>query len=91
MMSVGLRALKNQTSRVLRRVAGGEPLVVTDRHRPVAVLVPAGGRRDDATARLHALRESGRVGWAGGKPRGLVGGPATKGATVSDAVIQDRR
>lgn len=50
MASVGIRNLKNQLSRYVRRVAAGERVVVTDRGRVVAELVPpsadspAGGR-----------------------------------------------
>lgn len=38
--SVGIRELRNDLSRYLRRVRGGERLVVTDRNRPVALLTP---------------------------------------------------
>lgn len=40
MAEVGIRELNQQTGRVLRRVAAGESLVVTDHGRPVAMLVP---------------------------------------------------
>jgi prevent-host-death family protein len=39
-MDVGVRELKSRLSEYLARVAGGEPIVVTDRGRPVARLVP---------------------------------------------------
>jgi len=38
--SVGIRELRHDLSRYLRRVKGGERLVVTDRNRPVAMLTP---------------------------------------------------
>ena len=38
--SVGIRELRQNLSRHLRRVAAGEQLVVTERGRPVAVLSP---------------------------------------------------
>ncbi|HYH49838.1 MAG TPA: type II toxin-antitoxin system prevent-host-death family antitoxin [Acidimicrobiia bacterium] len=44
-MEVGIRALRNQLSEFVERVRGGEELVVTDRGRPVARLVPVGGER----------------------------------------------
>lgn len=37
---VGIRALKQNASEVVARVAAGEELTVTDRGRPVARLVP---------------------------------------------------
>ena len=50
MKSVGIRELKNNLSRVIRRVEGGESIDVTDRERVVARLAPpdagAEGRRD---------------------------------------------
>ena len=40
MTRVGIRELKQNASAVLRRVAGGEVVEVTDRGRPIARLVP---------------------------------------------------
>ncbi len=40
MDSIGVRELRQHASRYLERVAHGESLVVTDRGRPVARLVP---------------------------------------------------
>ncbi len=40
MVRIGVRALQQNASAVLRRVEGGERLEVTDRGRPVALLVP---------------------------------------------------
>jgi prevent-host-death family protein len=42
---VGIRELRQQASAVIRRVANGESITVTDRGRPVARIVPlsAGG------------------------------------------------
>ena len=39
MEHVGVRELRRQASAILRRVAAGETVVVTDRGRPVAVLL----------------------------------------------------
>ena len=38
--TVGIRELRQNLSRYLRRVVAGERLVVTERRRPVAVLAP---------------------------------------------------
>lgn len=40
MSEVAVRELNQQTGRVLRRVAEGESLIVTDHGRPVAMLTP---------------------------------------------------
>jgi prevent-host-death family protein len=37
---IGVRELRQHASRYLARVAGGETIEVTDRGRPVALLVP---------------------------------------------------
>jgi prevent-host-death family protein len=49
---IGVRALRQQASAVLRRVAAGERLEVTDRGRPVALIVPL--PQEDGLARLDA-------------------------------------
>ena len=56
MRSVGLKVLKNRLSEFVRLVAGGETVLVTDRNRVVAEIVPPSpGRRlvseDEFTAR----------------------------------------
>ena len=55
METIGVRELRQHASRYLARVAGGESLEVTDRGRPVAMLVPI---RSDT---WEALLASGRV------------------------------
>jgi prevent-host-death family protein len=42
-MNVGIRELKAHLSEYVARAAGGEEVVVTDRSRPVARLVPFAG------------------------------------------------
>ncbi len=53
--SVGIRALKQNASAVIARVAAGETIQVTDRGRPVAEIVPL------RQGRLQQLVESGQV------------------------------
>ena len=86
---VGVRTLKNQTSAVLRRVQRGETMTITDRQRPIAVMIAAGS--DSVDAVVQQLCKIGRLAWGGGKPTGCVGPPAVKGANVAAAVIEDRR
>lgn len=40
--SVGIRALQQHASAVVARAAAGEEIVITDRGRPVAKLIPLG-------------------------------------------------
>ncbi|HSV05504.1 MAG TPA: type II toxin-antitoxin system prevent-host-death family antitoxin [Candidatus Binatus sp.] len=87
---IGVRQLKDKLSATLARVRRGEVITVTDRNRPVAVIVPAGaGEGTDAVVRT--LVKSGRIAWAGGKPVGLHNAPRIRGRSVSDAVVEDRR
>jgi prevent-host-death family protein len=44
MVRVGIRELRQQASALLRRVAAGEIVEVSDRGRPVAVITRAGPR-----------------------------------------------
>lgn len=53
MAEVGIRALKQNASAVVKRVVAGEPVTITDRGRPVARMVPL------ETSRLEALIASG--------------------------------
>jgi prevent-host-death family protein len=52
MERIGVRALRQDASAVLRRVAAGARVEITDRGRPVALLVPL--PRGDALGRLAA-------------------------------------
>lgn len=56
MRSVGVRELRQRASELLRLVAGGETIQVTDRGRPVAVLAPVPGGSP-----LEQLRASGEI------------------------------
>jgi prevent-host-death family protein len=51
--TVGIRELRQNLSRYLRRVRKGESIQVLDRGRPVALLTPLPGR-SDAVGRLEA-------------------------------------
>jgi len=62
MRAVGLKALKNKLSEYVRLAASGEPVLVTDRDRVVAELVPP--RTGRATPLADALlAEAVRKGW----------------------------
>jgi prevent-host-death family protein len=62
MVSVASRELRNNTAGLLRRVRGGERVVITTRGEPVAALVPLGVSRrrwlprEELTRRLSIVR-----------------------------------
>lgn len=86
---VGVRELRDRLSAVLRRVKRGEVVTVSDRRRPVAVLVPISAALVDRA--LAALATAGRLSWAGGKPAGARAPARVRGQTVAGVVIEDRR
>ena len=87
--TVGIRALKDEASAIVRRVRGGEVFTITDRGEPVALLVPLHGLREEET--LHHLAAAGRVAWSGGKPTGSAKPPRVLGPTMAAVVVEDRR
>ena len=62
MRSVGLKVLKNKLAEYVRLVAGGETVLVTDRDRVVAEIVPPRGGRSPLLADA-MLAEAVREGW----------------------------
>ena len=62
MRSVGLKVLKNKLSEYVRLAAGGETVLVTDRDRVVAEIVPPRGGRSPFLADA-LLAEAVRNGW----------------------------
>ena len=90
MNTVGIRELKANLSRYLKRVRSGARLVVTERGRAIASIQPMQTPGDVDWA--HALVAAGRAQWNGGKPEGATPpAPIRRGKSVSDAVVQDRR
>lgn len=87
MRSIGIRELRQQASKHLRSVAGGETIEVTDRGRPVALLVPVpnGSNRERLIA-------SGRMASGQGDLLEL-GEPLepTPGAPLPSVVLEDLR
>ncbi len=71
MRSVGLKTLNNQLSRYVRMAAAGETVLVTDRDRVVAEIVPPREERSPFIADA-LLADAVR--------KGLLTPPATKGA-----------
>ena len=89
MSEVGVRELKNQLSRYLKRVQEGEEITVTERGRSVARLLPV--IASDLKKDLEPLLGKGAVRWGGGKPRGTSRRPVIQGRPLSEMVVEDRR
>ena len=62
MRAVGIKVLKNRLSEYVRLVSGGETVLVTDRDRVVAELVPPAANRSPVLADA-MLAEAVRQGW----------------------------
>jgi prevent-host-death family protein len=84
-MEVGIRELKNHLSRYLDRVREGEEVVVTDRGRAIARVVPLGQERVFDRLVADGVVTPARRAKQRAKPP-----IATKG-TVSDLVVEQRR
>jgi prevent-host-death family protein len=50
-MRIGLREANQRFSQAIRAVKAGEEVVLTERGRPIAVIKPLAGRRQDAVLR----------------------------------------
>ncbi len=86
MITVGLKELKAKLSSYVGKARKGEEVVVTDRGREVALLVPMSRERRS----VKSLSGAGRARWAGGKPEGARG-IRIKGKPLSKTVLEDRR
>lgn len=84
-MEVGVRELRNNLSRYLDRVRDGEEVVVTDRGRAIARVLPVGAERV-----LDRLIAEGIVTPAR-HPKRRAGKPIKSRGTVSDLVADQRR
>lgn len=80
-MEVGVRALRADLSRWLKRVEAGEELTITDRGTPIARITPANGR-----SRLDELIAAGLVTPAKRPVRTELPPPLEARGTVSDLV-----
>lgn len=80
-MEVGIRALRADLSRWLKRVEAGEEITVTDRGKPVARITPANGR-----SKLDELIAAGLVTPAPRPVRDKLPPPVEARGTVSDLV-----
>jgi prevent-host-death family protein len=91
MATIGVRELRRDASRWLARVRAGEVVIVTDRGRPIAKMVPV-----QQTQGYESLMDEGRI--APGTGRALdevlreldAVLPADEGASVSEALASLR-
>jgi prevent-host-death family protein len=84
-MEVGVRELRDHLSRYLDRVRAGDELVVTDRGRAIARVVPLGAERV-----LDRLIAEGIVTPAQ-RPKRRAAKPIKVKGTVSDLIAEQRR
>ena len=89
METVGVRELKENLSRYLKKVKSGERIVVTDRKKEVALLIPIASTTEEE--KILQLIQRGGAYWNGGKPKGMLPRIISKGKKVSKAVLEDRR
>jgi prevent-host-death family protein len=89
--TIGVRDLKNNLSRTLKRVEEGVRFTVTDRGKPIAMLGPVIPRPQDEW--VYRMIADGRATWNGqhwGPPRRPVKLKNVDGKTSSDCVLEDR-
>ena len=87
MRAVGLKVLKNRLSEFVRLAREGETILVTDRDRVVAELVPP--RAESRWAGDALLADARRKGWL--RPPSIVDGdpPPRDPVTTTDALLRE--
>ena len=88
MRSVGLKILKNRLSEYVRLAAGGETVLVTDRDRVVAELVPPHPGRSPFVADA-MLANAVREGWITPPSLRADGPPPRKPVAPTDEIIKE--
>jgi antitoxin (DNA-binding transcriptional repressor) of toxin-antitoxin stability system len=88
MRSVGLKVLKNKLSEYVRLAAGGEIVLVTDRDRVVAEIVPLQAGRSCLLADA-LLADAVREGWLAPPVLADKSPPPRKPVTVLRDLLQD--
>jgi prevent-host-death family protein len=86
MISVGIKELKEKLSSYMDKARHGEEIVVTDRGKEIALVLPISRER----SAVKQLVGAGRASWSGGKPVGVKGIKA-KGGPVAKTILEDRR
>jgi len=86
MISVGMKELKEKLSGYVNKVRRGEEIVVTDRGKEIALVMPISRER----RAVNGLVSKGRATWTGGKPARHKGIRA-KGGSMAKTVLDGRR
>jgi prevent-host-death family protein len=89
MKTIGIRELKENLAVYLKKVKDGDKIIVTDRKKEFAVIMPMGKKEKEE--KLYDMIRNGKATWSGGKPMGIPNRIVSKGKSVSSAVIEDRR
>ena len=89
METIGIRELKDNLSRYMKRVKSGEKIIVTDRKKEIAIILPL--EKKSKEEKIYQLIQRGVASWSGSKPEGMPGRIISRCKSVSDAVIEDRR
>ncbi|GAB4424045.1 MAG: hypothetical protein OHK0032_18790 [Thermodesulfovibrionales bacterium] len=89
MISAGIKELKDRLSHYLREVKRGEKILITEREKVIATIVPV--ERADEDSKLLSLVKEGFAVWKGSKPSGSRHPVKIRGKTVSEIVLEDRR
>ena len=89
METIGIRELKENLSRYMKRVKTGERIIVTDRKKEIAIIMPLEKKTNEE--KIYQLIQRGMACWSGGKPKGMPTRIVSRGDSVSDAVIENRR
>jgi prevent-host-death family protein len=90
MRTVGLKTLKNKLSEYVRAAAGGETILVTDRSRVVAELVPPRPWKNPPGAG-EAFARAVREGWIAAAPLAGCGAPPASPTMTFDRVMEELR
>ena len=90
MRIVGIKDLKNQLSEYVRAAAAGETVLVTDRNRVVAELVPPAAGRSAAPADA-LLADAVRQGWITPPLRAASGVPPRRPVAPLDDILTELR
>ena len=86
--TVGIRELRTGLSHYLAQVKGGATLIVTERRRPIARVIPEG---DPVQMRLQALTAEGTIAWNGQRLQPISPVAKTRGPkTVAELLLENR-
>ncbi|HKK17256.1 MAG TPA: type II toxin-antitoxin system prevent-host-death family antitoxin [Opitutales bacterium] len=96
MITANISTTKNELSRYLDAVRGGETVLILDRNRPIAQIQPLSGKHQASSARLDELSANGLI----SRPKAIAEswptrlqtpeGPAKTSLGSLDALLEER-